>query len=365
MSKQISTRPLFIALVLICIHVQLAFALRESELNAALSQTVISGDAGVIGILLGKGADPNAKNNDGETALMWAAVYKNADAVRLLPDKGADPNTRDNTGASALLWVTDLEFPEISKMLLAKGANVNLSDNNGYTALQVSAQKRLPIIDMHLHANSLMEFGGGGSVCTNDQKIVFPGVDPRKPITLDRVMTCASPMRSAASDKDVMMESLALLERYNIWAVTSGSLDRVSAWRAAAPHRIIPAVSFISFPIRPPEEFRRLFAEGKFAIFAEVGPQYRGLELGEETYDKYFSLAEELDIPVGVHLGEGPPGGPHIGGPTPSAYRARLTSPLQLEKVLIRHPKLRVYVNHRDRYQDHRRCAVPERGAEA
>ncbi|MDQ3259046.1 MAG: hypothetical protein M3R15_35145 [Acidobacteriota bacterium] len=74
--------------------------------------------------------------------------------------------------------------------------------------LQVDAQKRLPIIDMHLHAHSLDEYGGG-SVCTNDQKIVFPGVDPRQPITLDRVMTCPSPVPATATDEAVMMESLA------------------------------------------------------------------------------------------------------------------------------------------------------------
>ncbi len=33
-------------------------------------------------------------------------------------------------------------------------------------------------------------------------------------------------------------------------------------------------------------------------------------------------------------------------GKTPSPYRVRLDSPLQLEEVLIRHPKLRIYVMH-------------------
>ena len=46
---------------------------------------------------------------------------------------------------------------------------------------------------------------------------------------------------------------------------------------------------------------------------------------------------------MGVHLGEGPPGAAYVGEPK---YRARLTSPLQLEEVLIRHPRLRLYVMH-------------------
>src|SRR5258705_2267819 len=153
--------------------------------------------------------------------------------------------------------------------------------------LQVTAQKRLPIIDMHLHAATLDEYGGGGSVCTNDQKIGFPGVDPRQPITLDRAISCPSPMKAAATDEGVMRESLALLKRYNIWAVTSGSLDRVSAWRASAPDRIIPAISFATSRPGPrtPVEFRRLFAEGKFVVFAEIGAQYQGLRLDDESYE--------------------------------------------------------------------------------
>src|SRR6059036_207786 len=60
--------------------------------------------------------------------------------------------------------------------------------------------------------------------------------------------------------------------------------------------------------------------------------------------DPYFALAEELDIPVGLHMGEGPPGGPNAEGY--SAYRVRMGNPLLLEDVLIRHPKLRIYVMH-------------------
>ncbi len=53
-------------------------------------------------------------------------------------------------------------------------------------------------------------------------------------------------------------------------------------------------------------------------------------------------LAEEFGIPVGIHVGEGPPG---VSGLIP-AYRAGLTSPYLVEEVLARHPKLRLYVMH-------------------
>ena len=212
--------------------------------------------------------------------------------------------------------------------------------------LQAPAQERPPIIDMHLHASSLSDFGGGVPNCSDPRQIEYPGVDPREPITFDRVTACPSRLPAAASDEALMKESLARLERYNIWAVTSGeegALDRVAAWRAAAPHRIIPALSF-SRRDRTPDEMRRLVADGKVAVFAEVGPQYQGLRVDDEAYEPYFALAEELDIPVGVHMGEGPPGGIHILGT--STYRVRLGSPLLLEDVLVRHKKLRMYAMH-------------------
>jgi predicted TIM-barrel fold metal-dependent hydrolase len=54
-------------------------------------------------------------------------------------------------------------------------------------------------------------------------------------------------------------------------------------------------------------------------------------------------LAEQLDLPVGVHVGPGPPGAPYLGTP---GYRMRLSDPLLLEDVLVRRPTLRLYVMH-------------------
>ena len=200
-----------------------------------------------------------------------------------------------------------------------------------------------PIIDMHLHAHALADYGGGLPVCAGGQEMWFPGVDPQTAMTLDAVAArCASPTPPAASDEAVMRESIAMLRRFNIWAVTTGSIARVTAWRAVEAERIIPAHSFADGD-KSPEELRRLHAAGQLAVFAEIGAQYRGKSLDDASYEPYFALAESLDIPVGVHLGEGPPGAAYVGEPR---YRARLTSPLQLEEVLIRHPRLRLYVMH-------------------
>ncbi len=59
--------------------------------------------------------------------------------------------------------------------------------------------------------------------------------------------------------------------------------------------------------------------------------------------EPYWALAEELDIPVGIHIGPGPMGVIYLGA---TGYRASLHSALTLEEVLVRHPRLRIYIMH-------------------
>jgi len=62
-----------------------------------------------------------------------------------------------------------------------------------------------------------------------------------------------------------------------------------------------------------------------------------------QFYFRWGALAEELDIPVGIHIGGGGPGEVYLGN---EKFRARLQSALTLEEVLVRHPKLHVYIMH-------------------
>jgi hypothetical protein len=62
------------------------------------------------------------------------------------------------------------------------------------------------------------------------------------------------------------------------------------------------------------------------------------------VFEPYLAVAEELDAPVGVHLGAFYPGAPYF--PGQEMFRAAGQTPLLLEPVLIRHPRLRVFVMH-------------------
>jgi hypothetical protein len=113
-------------------------------------------------------------------------------------------------------------------------------------------QEHPPIIDMHLHAPKVAEFGAGAGPTprmrsTNEGTVWF-GWDPRKPFKVEDTSSCAGTVIAGAkTDEDLMRQTFAALERYNIRAVTSsgteGDLEAVSKWRAASPGRIIPSAS--------------------------------------------------------------------------------------------------------------------------
>ena len=201
-----------------------------------------------------------------------------------------------------------------------------------------------PIIDMHLHAYKV-GFAGSAAACTGDQRPLQPTMDPRSEFNPAELGECPNAVMSPASDADNLVQTLAALKRLNIRrAVTGDALPSVANWHAAAPTVIIPALNFAPREPIAVEEFRRLHKLGVFSVFAEVMPQYRGVRADDPRYEPYFALAEELDIPVGIHFGEGPPAAARF--PGYHDYRASLTSPFQLEKVLHKRPKLRIYVMH-------------------
>lgn len=101
----------------------------------------------------------------------------------------------------------------------------------------------------------------------------------------------------------------------------------------------------------PVEEIRKLVAAGKLKALGEINAQYMGVGPDDPRMEPYYALAEELDLPVGLHLGIGAPGLAYVGRPgfpprkSPN-YSAAAGDVLALEKVLVRHPRLRLYVMH-------------------
>jgi peptidoglycan/LPS O-acetylase OafA/YrhL len=67
-----------------------------------IAWAALAGDAESVRILLDHGADLNARNRDGSTALHSAAFLGRTDVVQLLLERGADPNARSDDGERPL-----------------------------------------------------------------------------------------------------------------------------------------------------------------------------------------------------------------------------------------------------------------------
>ena len=209
-----------------------------------------------------------------------------------------------------------------------------------------------PIIDMHLHAMHADELG--------PPPVYICAPNPAWPVrdtamsgedygaTFVKTPPCPSPLRSPATDEELMHRTIAIMKARNVVGVTSptsiASLDLFDQWKEAGGDRILGAIPFDPKSGQPSvDQLRQLVKAGRISAFAEVGSQYAGVAVNDPRMEPYYALAEELDIPVGIHMGPGPPGAPYYIAPD---YRMRLSSLLLLEDVLLRHPKMRVWAMH-------------------
>jgi len=198
-----------------------------------------------------------------------------------------------------------------------------------------------PVLDVHFHAADPPP--AAEPMCPNTSR--FIASDPKTPEgQFGWIQEECSPKLYPAAKGQYMKEVIADMDRLNVTAVVFGSLEQVKNWQEAAPGRVIPGTSFAAGGKRLTiEELRKAFTAGGFKVMGEIGLQYDGISPSDMSVDRYFALAEELDIPVAIHMGTGGSGRANIGRPT---FRGSMGNPLLLEELLARHPKLRVQVMH-------------------
>lgn len=218
-----------------------------------------------------------------------------------------------------------------------------------FFSVLAGAQEPLPppIIDTHVHALSIDGFeklGGPRPIphCVPMTDYPVPKSGAGWPeIFGSRDLPCRK-IWSPTTDEDVMRKTLEIMKRRNVIGVTSGG--RLDRWRQVAPDRLIPSMGFGGGPDAPPlEAMRKAFEDKRFAVLGEVTIQFAGMTPDDPSLASYWALAEDLRIPVGIHIGTGPVGAPYGRF---ERYRARLHSPLVLEDTLVEHRDLRVYIMH-------------------
>ena len=132
----------------------------QADGTSALHWGVRSANGGVIAALLAAGADPNAANRYGMTAMHLAAINGDANALRALLDAGADVNATLPEGESVLLTATRTGAPEALRVLLEHGADPDASENwHGESALiWASAENHAAAVSV------LIEYGADPNV---------------------------------------------------------------------------------------------------------------------------------------------------------------------------------------------------------
>ncbi len=97
-----------------------------------LLTAIKNNDVAKVNSLLKDNAVAAANDDDGDNALMYAALYSTVECMEKLLQKGADPNAKNKLGETAILWCShDIEK---TNLLLKYKADVNSKTTDGNTA---------------------------------------------------------------------------------------------------------------------------------------------------------------------------------------------------------------------------------------
>ena len=161
-------------------------------------------------------------------------------------------------------------------------------------------------------------------------------------------------------------QNLGRQESLNVryWVLSGLNADLLD-WQSVDSRRFLPSLVFPCDRGRAPITgrpcydtetdlpdvmwLREQLRTGRIKGFGEMSPQYLGMSPADSRLEPYWQLAEEFDIPVGLHMGPGPAGAAYESNPVPfksPAFRMAFGDPMLLEEVLLRHKRLRLFVMH-------------------
>jgi len=173
------------------------------------------------------------------------------------------------------------------------------------------------IIDMHMHGYTDSDYWDGGKARN--------GLD------------------AAQSADDLLKKTIEQMDKHKIkWAVLSGTLETLEKY-TNADSRFIPAYQDSQDTLINIVHFEELVKSGTIKVFGEVMAVYHGRTLTHPIYQPYLEICEKYGVPVAYHTG----------GTFPSAnariwkkFRLSYGDPLLIEDVLVKYPKLKIYLMH-------------------
>lgn len=184
----------------------------------------------------------------------------------------------------------------------------------------------LPVIDMHLHVYTPDNYWGGNDVNFRDTILVSPATQPDH---LDAVIR-------------------QIKKYYIVKTYASGNFKALDIINKSYPELFLP-----SREIWPTRELLKdttflntleeKIKSGEIHAIGEVANFYMGIAPNDPVMDALYSIAEKYDIPISLHFAPGPSGYQLTHYPD---MRLEYADPYLLQDVLIKFPKLRLYMMH-------------------
>lgn len=148
---------------------------------------------------------------------------------------------------------------------------------------------------------------------------------------------------SSKTAEEHLRQTIQQMDRHQIkHAVICGRMESLARY-TQADSRFIPAYQDYDDTLISVQHFEDFVRTGKIKVFGEVMAVYKGLKLTDSIYQPYLAICEKYGVPVAYHSGGSFPNAQQLGWPK---YRIALGDPFLIEDVLVKYPKLKLYLMH-------------------
>jgi predicted TIM-barrel fold metal-dependent hydrolase len=148
---------------------------------------------------------------------------------------------------------------------------------------------------------------------------------------------------SSKTTKEHLQQTIQKMNQHKIeYAVICGTIESLERY-TKADRRFISGYQDYKDTLIPVKQFEEYVQSGKIKVFGEVMAVYKGTTLADPLYQPYLAICEKYGVPVAYHSGGSFPNAQQLGWPK---YRIALGDPFLIEDVLVKYPKLKLYLMH-------------------